>query len=403
MSKAAMDSKILPAITKKYKFERELGNGAYGVVWAATSNETGEKVAIKKIRANNFEEPILAKRALRELKLLRHLHGNDNIINFIDCDINGETSFNELYFVQDMMEADLNQIIKSKQALTDQHFQFFTYQILRGLKWMHSADIVHRDLKPGNLLVNSDCELKICDFGLARSVGTAVGEYANTEYVATRYYRAPEVVLSPKHYSKSLDIWSVGCILGELMCGRILFQGRDYIDQLQKVFEVIGTPPESALTPLCSSRVVRHIRSWPHYQKMNPKRLFPNIDVQALDLFDQLLTFNPNERVSAKQALSHPYLSAFHQPEEEPDHPCLFDFAFESAQSIEDIKRLIVAEVRSFKDEATRAKFGNRRQSQMSVDYKSAKEIPRYAESDIIHEGPNDIEEELNLRDMKIN
>ncbi|KAI8840371.1 kinase-like domain-containing protein [Chytriomyces cf. hyalinus JEL632] len=403
MSKMAADSKILPAITKRYKFDRELGNGAYGVVWGATSVETGEKVAIKKIRANNFEEPILAKRALRELKLLRHLHGHDNIINFIDCDINGETSFNELYFVQDMMEADLNQIIKSKQALTDQHFQFFTYQLLRGLKWMHSADIVHRDLKPGNLLVNSDCELKICDFGLARSVGSAVGEYANTEYVATRYYRAPEVVLSPKHYSKSLDIWSVGCILGELMTGKILFQGRDYIDQLQKVFEVIGTPPESALTPLCSARVVRHIRSWPHYSKMNGKRLFPNADPQAIDLFDRLLTFSPVERVTAARALMHPYLAAFHVPEEEPDHPKLFDFAFESAQSIEDIKKLIAAEVHSFKDESSREMNRNRRQSQMSVDYKSAKEISRFDESDVIHEGPNDIEEELNLRDMSIN
>ncbi|KAJ3235339.1 Mitogen-activated protein kinase [Chytriomyces hyalinus] len=403
MSKMAADSKILPSITKRYKFDRELGNGAYGVVWGATSVETGEKVAIKKIRANNFEEPILAKRALRELKLLRHLHGHDNIINFIDCDINGETSFNELYFVQDMMEADLNQIIKSKQALTDQHFQFFTYQLLRGLKWMHSADIVHRDLKPGNLLVNSDCELKICDFGLARSVGSAVGEYANTEYVATRYYRAPEVVLSPKHYSKSLDIWSVGCILGELMTGKILFQGRDYIDQLQKVFEVIGTPPESALTPLCSARVVRHIRSWPHYSKMNGKRLFPNADPQAIDLFDRLLTFSPVERVTAARALTHPYLAAFHVPEEEPDHPKKFDFAFESAQSIEDIKKLIAAEVRSFKDETSREMNRNRRQSQMSVDYKSAKEISRFDESDVIHEGPNDIEEELNLRDMSIN
>ncbi|KAJ1556711.1 Mitogen-activated protein kinase, partial [Cladochytrium tenue] len=94
-------------------------------------------------------------------------------------------------------------IIKSGQQLTDQHYQYFLYQILRGLKWMHSADIVHRDLKPGNLLVNSDCELKICDFGLARGVGSATGPFVNTEYVATRYYRAPEVVLSPKHYTKA--------------------------------------------------------------------------------------------------------------------------------------------------------------------------------------------------------
>ncbi|KAJ3017575.1 UNVERIFIED_CONTAM: Mitogen-activated protein kinase, partial [Siphonaria sp. JEL0065] len=198
------DGKVPPEITKKYKFNREIGKGAYGVVWAATNLENGQEVAIKKVGARNFEEGILAKRALRELKLLRHLHGHDNITNFIDCDINGERTFNELYLVEGLMEADLNQIIKSGQVLTDQHYQYFTYQLLRGLKWMHSADVVHRDLKPGgNLLVNSDCELKICDFGLARSVASATGQFVNTEYVATRYYRAPEVVLSPKHYSKS--------------------------------------------------------------------------------------------------------------------------------------------------------------------------------------------------------
>ncbi|KAJ3074540.1 Mitogen-activated protein kinase [Podochytrium sp. JEL0797] len=406
MSKAVVDGKVPPEITKRYKFNREIGKGAYGVVWAATQLETGQEVAIKKVGARNFEEGILAKRALRELKLLRHLHGHDNITNFIDCDVNGDggRNFNELYLVEGLMEADLNQIVKSGQVLTDQHFQYFIYQLLRGLKWMHSADVVHRDLKPGNLLVNSDCELKICDFGLARSVGSATGQFVNTEYVATRYYRAPEVVLSPKHYSKSLDIWSVGCILGELMLGKILFKGSDYIDQLQKVFEVIGTPPDSALTPLCSSRVLRHLRSWPHHAKMDLKRLFPKSDPQALSLFSRLLEFSPDTRITAEQALKHPYLSAFHQPDDEPNCPKLFDFAFESAQSIEDIMKLISAEVKSFKDESKGGPNRARRTSQMSVDYKQAQKVPRFnSEDDVIHEGPNDLEEELNIRDMKIN
>ena len=165
---------------------------------------TGADVAIKKIGARNFDETILTKRALRELKLLRHLNGHDNVAHFMDCDINDPTSnFTELYLVEGLMEADLSQILKSGQKLTTQHFQYFLYQILRGLKWLHSADIIHRDLKPGNLLVNSDCELRICDFGLARGINEVNAHLVNTEYVATRYYRAPEVVLSPKHYSKA--------------------------------------------------------------------------------------------------------------------------------------------------------------------------------------------------------
>ncbi|KAJ3208439.1 Mitogen-activated protein kinase [Entophlyctis luteolus] len=419
MSKNKSDAgPVPPEITKKYKFNKEIGKGAYGIVWAATNTETGAEVAIKKVGARNFEEGILAKRALRELKLLRHLHGHDNITTFLDCDINGERTFNELYLVEGLMEADLNQIIKSGQNLSEQHHQYFVYQILRGLKWIHSADIVHRDLKPGNLLVNSDCELKvkngckfssinqklaqICDFGLARSVSGATGQFVNTEYVATRYYRAPEVVLSPKHYSKSLDIWSVGCIFGELMIGKVLFKGADYIDQLQKVFEIIGTPPDSALTPLCTSRVLKHLRSWPQFQKADLSRLFPKASNAALNFFSRLLEFGPADRITAEQALKHPFLSAFHQPDDEPSHPKLFDYSFESAQSIEEIMKLIAVEVKQFKEENKAGNHRLRRQSHMNIDHKQAQHVPRFQDADIVLEGPNDLEEELNIRDMKI-
>lgn len=202
---------------------------------SAKEIKTDKGVAIKQVGARNFEESILTKRALRELKILRHLNGHENVIRvliqialFLDCDINDKTSaFTELYLVEGLMEADLNQILKSGQQLTSQHYQYFLYQILRGLKWMHSANILHRDLKPGNLLVNSDCELRICDFGLARGETVDSGPLTNTEYVATRYYRAPEVVLSPKHYSKAIDLWSVGCIFGEMLIGKVLFKGGD--------------------------------------------------------------------------------------------------------------------------------------------------------------------------------
>jgi mitogen-activated protein kinase 7 len=127
------------------------------------------------------------------------------------------------------MEADLHQIIRSGQPLTDAHFQYFVYQICRGLKYIHSANVLHRDLKPGNLLVNADCELKICDFGLARGYSSSPEGNIGfmTEYVATRWYRAPEIMLSFQKYTKAIDMWSVGCIFAEMLGGRPLFKGRD--------------------------------------------------------------------------------------------------------------------------------------------------------------------------------
>merc|ERR1711893_327532 len=127
--------------------------------------------------------------------------------------------FNELYVVSDLMETDLSKIIKSNYALSDEHIQFFLYQILRGLKYIHSCGILHRDLKPRNMLVNSNCDLKICDFGLARAnIDTLMTAQASlTDYIATRWYRAPEVILSTRQYTATIDVWSVGCILAELI------------------------------------------------------------------------------------------------------------------------------------------------------------------------------------------
>ncbi|KAL0953605.1 hypothetical protein HGRIS_004813 [Hohenbuehelia grisea] len=201
-------------LEKRWKLVRELGCGAYGVVISAADEITGQAVAIKLI-TRVFDKVQLAKRALRELYLLRHFSGHENITGLIDVDAISP-DFNEIYLFMTPMEADLHQIIRSGQTLTSEHVQYFIYQVLRGstlfraciwsfsslnfataMKYVHSASVVHRDLKPGNLLVNSDCELKICDFGLSRMINSDP-EYNNnlTEYVATRWYRAPEIIMA---------------------------------------------------------------------------------------------------------------------------------------------------------------------------------------------------------------
>jgi mitogen-activated protein kinase 7 len=158
---------------------------------------------------------------------MRHFAGHENITSLLDMEAADYSNFNEIYLTQELMEADLHQIIRSEQPLSDAHYQYFIYQICRGLKYIHSANVLHRDLKPGNLLVNADCELKICDFGLARGLTDSQDSGFMTEYVATRWYRAPEIMLAFRNYTKAIDMWSVGCILAELLGGRPLFKGRD--------------------------------------------------------------------------------------------------------------------------------------------------------------------------------
>ncbi|RCH84664.1 Mitogen-activated protein kinase [Rhizopus azygosporus] len=339
-------------VYEKYAFEREIGKGAYGIVCAAVNTKTGVSCAIKKIN-KLFERPILTKRALREVKLLEHFNGHKNIIGLYDIDIVDYNNFNEIYLYQELMEADLHQIIQSRQPLTDEHFQSFIYQACCGLKYIHSANVLHRDLKPSNLLVNTRCELKICDFGLARgyidpSSGQTDAGFM-TEYVATRWYRAPEIMLGFKSYTKAIDMWSVGCVFAELLGGKPLFKGRHFVDQLNQILYVLGTPDDATLCRVGSERAQIYIKSLEKFQKIPLSQLYPNASPTALDLLEKLLTFDPSSRITVEEALEHPYFELFHDPNDEPSHSTLFDFSFESLDTIEDMKETIIEEVKHFK------------------------------------------------------
>ncbi|KAJ6570725.1 CMGC/MAPK protein kinase [Mycena sp. CBHHK59/15] len=326
-----------------YQVLHVIGQGSYGIVAAALHKPTGRKVAIKRIipfghmdkslsRSSVCNHTLFCLRTLRELKLLKFFSEsclNDNIISIVDIIKPASLeSFTEIYFIQELMGTDLSHVIRL-QHLTDDHCRYFIYQTLRALKSIHSADVIHRDLKPANLLINANCELKVADFGLARSV---MSTGLMTEYVATRWYRAPEIMLSFKMYTKAIDIWAVGCILAELLSGVPLFPGRDYGHQLNLILDVTGSPGLDEVNAITSKRSRDYLLMLPKRPGRYFPALFPHAPSEAIDFLSKTLTFDPTKRLTVYDALEHPYLEAYHDPEDEPSaiplNPSYFQFDF---------------------------------------------------------------------------
>ena len=393
-------------IDERYEYIKQIGVGAYGVVISCYDKKTNRNVAIKKV-GNAFEDLIDAKRIVREIKLLRYFK-HDNIVSLIDIQKPpGRTGFEDIYIITDLMETDLHRVIYSRQELTDDHIQYFIYQILRGVLYMHSANIIHRDLKPANILANKNCDLKICDLGLGRA---EVFDWAEmelldkqnklvkktkkkkkskdkdkkdkkdkdkdkkdkdkkdknkdndeeeeeeepelTEYVITRWYRAPEVILCPSHYSKAVDIWSVGCIFAELLGRQPLFPGDHYLDQIQKIVAVTGTPKMEDLDFIKKKEAKEFFLKLVKRTKLTWSSLFPNANPIALDLLEKMLTFNPKKRYTVDQCLSHPYFEGLHDPEQEPITTSPFDWTFDAVElTKENLQSMIYDESLYFHDE----------------------------------------------------
>ncbi|EEC18589.1 mitogen-activated protein kinase, putative, partial [Ixodes scapularis] len=263
-------------VAPRYTNLAYIGEGAYGMVVSAFDNVTKEKVAIKKI--SPFEHQTYCQRTLREIKILTRFK-HENIIDIRDI-IRAPTidQMKDVYIVQCLMETDLYKLLKT-QKLSNDHICYFLYQILRGLKYIHSANVLHRDLKPSNLLLNTTCDLKICDFGLAR-VADPEHDHTGflTEYVATRWYRAPEIMLNSKGYTKSIDIWSVGCILAEMVSNRPIFPGKHYLDQLNHILGILGSPSQDDLNCIINEKARSYLQSLPHKAKIPWTKLYPDAD-----------------------------------------------------------------------------------------------------------------------------
>lgn len=286
----------------RYQRMEVLGEGTYGVVYRASDKQTGRIVALKKVRLDRQEEGI-PQTALREVSILQEIH-HQNVVNLLDV-ICGE---GKLYLIFEYVEQDLKKALdKRGGAFTGMALKRLAYQLLDGLYFCHRHRIVHRDLKPANILLTADGVLKIADFGLARAFQVPMHTY--THEVVTLWYRAPEVLLGEKHYSLAVDIWSVGCILAELARGRVLFRGDSEIGQLFEVFQVLGTPGEmNGLWPGVS-KLPDYRDVFPKWQGQSLASVLPMVDAEGIDLIASMLRYNPAERISAKEALRHPWFN----------------------------------------------------------------------------------------------
>ncbi|KAL7192443.1 hypothetical protein ACSBR2_024307 [Camellia fascicularis] len=333
----------------RYQIQEVVGKGSYGVVGSAIDTHTGERVAIKKIN-DVFEHVSDATRILREIKLLRLLRHPDIVeIKHIMLPPS-RREFKDIYVVFELMESDLHQVIKANDDLTPEHYQFFLYQLLRGLKHIHTANVFHRDLKPKNILANADCKLKICDFGLARvSFNDAPSAIFWTDYVATRWYRAPELCGSFfSKYTPAIDIWSIGCIFAEMLTGKPLFPGKNVVHQLDLMTDLLGTPSPESTTRIRNQKARRYLSSMRRKPPVPFTQKFPNVDPLALCLLERLLAFDPKDRPSAEEALADPYFHGLANVDREPATQPIskLEFEFERRKlAKDDVRELIYREI----------------------------------------------------------
>lgn len=289
-----------------------LGRGSFGVVCTAFDKVRNETIAIKRIRpfANDEWD---ARHTLREIRLMKLLRRHPNIISLYELSIFEDKS--ELYMMMELMDCDLHRIIQSKQPLNDMHFKCFARQMLEGIKAMHKVGVFHRDLKPGNILVSKDCQLRITDFGLARFMDeeTLLGQNRQnplTEYVVTRWYRCPELLLSPNlPYSAAIDIWSIGCIIGELIKRKPLFPGKSHANQVQLILEVRGYKGPRDLGFELGAEASAFLEKRCRYPGKPLASFIPQVNDSSLRLLEQLLQLNPKLRPTAEQALQFDYVN----------------------------------------------------------------------------------------------
>ncbi|WOL16123.1 cyclin-dependent kinase G-2-like [Canna indica] len=290
------------------EFERlnKIDEGTYGVVYRAKDRKTGEVVALKKVKMEKEREgfPLTS---LREINILLSFH-NPSIVDVKEVVVG--SSLDSIFMVMEYMEHDLKALMETmKQPFSQSEVKCLMLQLFSGVKYLHDNWVLHRDLKTSNLLLNNRGELKICDFGLARQYGSPLKPY--THLVVTLWYRAPELLLGAKEYSTAIDMWSLGCIMAELLAKEPLFSGKTEFDQLDKIFRILGTPNEKIWPGFSKLPGVKVNFVKQPYNKLRekfPPTSFsgrPTLSEAGFDLLNKLLTYDPEKRITAEAALNH--------------------------------------------------------------------------------------------------
>jgi cyclin-dependent kinase len=289
-------------IADRYLVISKLGEGAYGTVFLAEDLKNNNvKVAVKQLKGGTVEEGVPIS-CLREISLLKEL-AHINIVKLMDViHLNANITL-----VFEYVETDLKELLKKNQnqGLPPKLYKSFLYQLLQGIQNIHKMKILHRDIKSENLLISEKNILKITDFGLARGYGLPIKNFRND--VVSLWYRAPDIILGNENYERSVDMWSIGCIFGEMVTGNIFFKGFSENDQLRKIFELLGTPNE---------KWYKFYMDYPEWKNQaltevslpgDLKKTLPQLDDDGIDLISKLLELDPEKRILAPDALKHPF------------------------------------------------------------------------------------------------
>jgi serine/threonine protein kinase len=283
-----------------YQRLEKLGEGTYGVVYKAADKRTGDFVALKCIRLDQEEEGI-PPTSIREISILKELH-HPNIVDLREV-INSQ---GKLTLVLEYLDYDLKKFLDMQKApLPEKLVKSYAYQMIAGICYCHCHRIIHRDLKPQNLLINQVGYIKLADFGLARAFTVPLRNY--THEVVTLWYRAPEILLGSKFYSIAIDIWSLGCIIAEMMTKKALFPGDSEIDELFAIFRVFGTPTEETFPGI--TQLPAYSDTFPKWNGKPLGDVIRGVEPAGIDLLQQMLRYDPATRISAKAALDHPYFT----------------------------------------------------------------------------------------------
>mmetsp|Transcript_58285 Transcript_58285/g.103511 ORF Transcript_58285/g.103511 Transcript_58285/m.103511 type:complete len:383 (+) Transcript_58285:47-1195(+) len=320
MGRQQVYEKIDADVAYRYSVIQRIGRGCYGIVFEVMYRDPTklDKFAMKKVlyAYNNATD---AQRTYREISYLMEFGGHDNILQVHDVLCSGDDK--HLYIVVDLMDSDLRKAIKN-ECLQEVHKPLIAYQILRALKYIHSAGVIHRDVKPGNVLLDMKCQVLLADFGLARSspADPAASELLMmTDYAGPRWYRSPEQLLGSRCYTTAIDIWAWGCIVAEMSLQKPLLKGSSTIDMMHNIVELLGTPLSADVDAMQAPYAHMSLDQLPMSRPtISFEQLIPNVDNIFCDLLELCLQYNPGKRITAMEGLQHPYLSSFHNPDSEP-------------------------------------------------------------------------------------